>query len=174
MYPKKTAAGFTIIELMVGITIMAILLGLAVPAFQDSAVSSRLRASSTDLISSANLARSEAIKRRTPVNMCVAPNNGNTCAAGNWHQGWIVFVPPTASNPTPTVIRKYGPSAEGFRINPSSSITSVTFQPTGVGATAVQFTVCRATPSPGAQERVVTINAAGKVSSRRTTTGTCG
>lgn len=167
MQAKNTSAGFTIIELMVAITVMAILLGLAVPAFQDSTLASRLRASSTDLIASANLARSEAIKRRTPVSMCVSAD-GATCGGGGWHEGWIVTVP----GATPP-IRSFGAAADGYRINASSSITTVTFQPTGVGATLVTFTVCRALPSPGPQERVVRIDTTGKASSHRSETGTC-
>lgn len=163
----RASTGFTLIEVMVAIAILAILLTVAVPAFQDSSLNSQLRATSTEMIAAANLARTEAIKRRRPVRLCVSAN-GTSCGSGNWRQGWIVIAPSASGD---VVIQRRDALRESFRIN--ASIAAVTFQPTGVGATPATFTICRATPNPGPQERVVTIDAAGRAVSHRTTTGTC-
>jgi type IV fimbrial biogenesis protein FimT len=160
---RAVSAGVTLIEMMVAISILAILLAIAVPSFSESRLSSQLRSSSTELIASANLAKSEAIKRNAPANLCVS-TDGLTCGAGGWEQGWIVIA-------GGSVIRVQSAAPNGFRI--SGAAATVTFQPTGVGATPATLTICRATPSAGSQERVVTIDAAGRVTSRRTTVGTC-
>jgi type IV fimbrial biogenesis protein FimT len=165
----RADAGFTLIEMMVAIAIMAILLAIAVPSFREAGLSSELRSFSSDLLASANLARSEAIKRNAPVTLCVSAG-GTSCGSGGWEQGWIVIVP---SMVPATVVQRRDAATAGFRISASSSITNIVFQPTGVGATPTTLTVCRATPTAGHQERVVTIDAAGRASARKTTTGTC-
>lgn len=90
--------GFTLIELMITIALLAILLFVAVPNFSGFVASSRLAASKELLISSISLARSEAIKRGDRVAVC-RTTDGATCAgtsqaAGNedWSEGWLVFL----------------------------------------------------------------------------------
>lgn len=61
--------GLTLIELMVGLAIAAILVVAAAPAFTDYIVNSRLRESGTLLYTQTLLAQSEAIKRNTPVRL---------------------------------------------------------------------------------------------------------
>jgi type IV fimbrial biogenesis protein FimT len=63
----KPARGFTIIELMVGIALLAILLVLAVPSFSQMAHNMRLRAHAESISNGLQLARSEALRRNQPV-----------------------------------------------------------------------------------------------------------
>lgn len=162
----RPAAGFSLIELMVTITVMAILLMIAVPSFLDATLGSKLGAFANNFAASARLARSEAIKRNAVVTLCVS-SNGTSCATGGWDQGWIV----RATNGT--VIYRQQALPMGFRGIEMLSAASVAFQPSGVNATSVALTICRATPSVGSQERVVTINATGRPIVTKTTTGTC-
>lgn len=89
-------SGFTLIELMVTISVLAILLSIAVPSFQSFVLNSRLTATTNDLASALAVARSEAVKRATRVTVCKSANSGAaspTCSTGaNWQDGWIVFV----------------------------------------------------------------------------------
>lgn len=85
----------TLIELMVGITIMGILLAIGVPSFQSSIASSRLTGLNNDLVSTLALARSEAIRRGTRVTVCKSTNGTACVTTGDWAQGWIVFIDPT-------------------------------------------------------------------------------
>lgn len=84
--------GFTLIELMVTISIGAILLMVAVPSYQTFVSSSRMTAQSNDFLSALQLARSEAVKRGTLVSLCKSSNGTACTVAGTWAQGWIVFV----------------------------------------------------------------------------------
>jgi type IV fimbrial biogenesis protein FimT len=85
MYMKQSLRGFTLIEMMVTIAVMAILLSLAVPSFRESALTSQLRSASTDLLSAANLARSESVKRRAIVTLCVSNADQTACGAGGFY-----------------------------------------------------------------------------------------
>ena len=84
---KTSCQGVTLIELMVTLTIAAIIMGFAVPSFNETIRSSRLTAYANDWVSTLNFARSEAIKRSVPVS--VRRKGANSQA---WEEGWDVFV----------------------------------------------------------------------------------
>lgn len=88
------AGGFTAIELMIALGIMAVLAGLATPSFTLMIESWRVREATESLRSSLLMARSEAIKRGGQVAIQKLPNNTNGCttATGNrdWDCGWII------------------------------------------------------------------------------------
>lgn len=164
---KRTSSnrGFTLIEMMVAIAVATILSMIAVPSFRNASLSSQLRSSANDFVASANLARSEAIKRGTAVTMCVSAD-GSSCTAGGWEQGWIVLS-------GTTVLQHESAAPSGFKMSATGSVASLSFQPIGVGATAATLIVCRATPTVGSQERVVTLDATGRAWLRITTNGVC-
>jgi type IV fimbrial biogenesis protein FimT len=78
-------AGFTLVELMIVIAILAVLLGVAAPAFRSFIVEQRLRATSADLRIAMMTARSEAVKRNRDV--AVTP------LSGDWSNGWEILNP---------------------------------------------------------------------------------
>ncbi len=75
--------GFTLIELIVSIAILAILLSLAAPAFTSFIASQRLKTAASNLQSFLLTARSEALKRNA--NVTLAP-----IQAGQWNTGWTI------------------------------------------------------------------------------------
>jgi type IV fimbrial biogenesis protein FimT len=154
--------GFTLIEMMVVFTVLAVLLGIAAPSFDNIALSSRLTSVANDFVASANLARSEAFKRNVIVKLC-ASTNGADCASGGWQQGWIVLA-------GTTLIQSHPASPAGYQI--AGNVSTIDFQPTGVGATQATITICRASPL-GSQERIVTISSTGRPSVTKTTLGAC-
>jgi len=83
------AKGFTLIELMVVISIIAILASLAVPSFADMIRRQKSSGEANVLFSLVYLARSEAIKRNSIVTICKSLD-ANQCG-GTWSDGWIVF-----------------------------------------------------------------------------------
>lgn len=89
--------GFTLLELMFTVTILALLLGLAVPSFVQSVRNNRLIAQTNEFVGALNYTRSEALKRANPVTIC-ASADGATCSnATSWSTGWIVFVDTNAN-----------------------------------------------------------------------------
>lgn len=85
--------GFTLIELIVTLTIAAILLTIAVPSMSRFIQANRLTSAANELIGDLALARSEALKRGTNTGVCKS-GGGATCAGSGtaWGSGWIVFV----------------------------------------------------------------------------------
>jgi type IV fimbrial biogenesis protein FimT len=162
---RSEQRGFTVTELLVTLAIMAVVLAIAVPSFRDSSVGGQLRSASNNFVASARFARSEAIKRNTSVTLCVS-SDGETCGTGGWQQGWIVVS-------GGTVLKAQSGAPVGYRITEAAGQTSLTFPPWGAGATPATLTACRKTPSPARQERVITIDASGRATVKRTTTGTC-
>jgi type IV fimbrial biogenesis protein FimT len=74
--------GFTLVELLVVVTMIAIGAALVVPSLNGALVQQRVRGTATDLMSTLLLARSEAIKRNARVS--VAPRTDS------WADGWDV------------------------------------------------------------------------------------
>jgi type IV fimbrial biogenesis protein FimT len=79
---RSAARGFTLVELLVTISIAAILLTLAVPSFGTLILNQQVRVSAGDLQTTLFYARSEAIKRAADVS--VVP------IGGDWKNGWSV------------------------------------------------------------------------------------
>lgn len=77
--------GFTLIELMVTLSIAAVLMMVAVPNFTAFQRNSELTSVANNIVGAMNTARTEAMKRNT--NALVAPTTGT-----NWADGWQVFV----------------------------------------------------------------------------------
>lgn len=87
----KPQRGFTLIELMIGLVILAVLLGLGAPSFNKLLANQRLRAITTDLRLALNTTRSEAVKRNRTV--VLSP------ATGGWNNGWTVADPDDPNDP---------------------------------------------------------------------------
>lgn len=84
--------GFNLFELSMALAISAILLSLAVPAMTEFRARQQLRAVRTELYSSLQLARIEAVTHAKHVVLCPS-TDGAYCANGTrWDTGWIVFL----------------------------------------------------------------------------------
>lgn len=86
--PLASSRGFTTIELMVVIAIVAILASIAVPSFSGIVERYRVRRASEDLIASLYLARSEAMRRGG--NVTLRKLSSPECPApSDWSCGWF-------------------------------------------------------------------------------------
>jgi type IV fimbrial biogenesis protein FimT len=89
----KKQEGFSLIELMVIVSVLAVALGLGIPAFNDMLSNNRMSTTVNDLVGSLHAARGEAITRRATVMLCPANAAGTGCQSGNnLKAGWLVFV----------------------------------------------------------------------------------
>lgn len=85
-------AGFTLLELFICLAVIALLLGMGVPAFRDLIRNQQLAAASSDFLSALHLARSEALKRGRRITLCKSPDGTHCAAEDGWDQGWMLFV----------------------------------------------------------------------------------
>lgn len=157
---RRSSAGFTLVELMVTLSISAILVTVAVPNMIDLIRDARLATQSDALVSSLNLARLEAIKQGRSFSVCpVATASGCTAGVQTWATGWVIYGNGAVSQ---TVGTKTGLSV-------TAVFDSVVFGSTlGSAVTARQFTLC----VTGRKEHVVNVSLSGHVSKRIGTT-TC-
>ena len=90
---KIRQSGFTLVELLIVVAIVAILLSLAAPTFREMLVKRSVQAAAETLASDMRFARSEALKRSTRTVICRS-TDGARCSAvvGSWSEGWIVYV----------------------------------------------------------------------------------
>jgi type IV fimbrial biogenesis protein FimT len=78
--------------MLLALAIAALLAVLALPVYADWIAESQMMNFARDLAGSMNVARSEAIKRGTRVNLCKSANRSTCAAGGDWAQGFVVYV----------------------------------------------------------------------------------
>ncbi|MEO7241277.1 MAG: GspH/FimT family pseudopilin [Variovorax sp.] len=179
--------GMTLVELMVTVSVMAIVVAIAVPSFATSINSTRLSSSATELSAALQLARAEAIKRNRDVVLCRS-NDLVSCATGGQWNGWLIFVDANGNGTLDASeeIVKAGAIDSPLVLRASVAISSqadqVRFPPSGMargasGAALLNAALAFCAPSaPAASNNVrdVHINFGGRTSVRsRDTAGDC-
>lgn len=147
--------GFTLVELLVAVSIAGVLLAIAAPAFTTMTANQRIRSAATEIYIALTKARNEALKLNTSITL-----QANT--AGQWQNGWYI------SNPDATVTTKlleHG-ALKGVTIGGSN----VTYRPSGrlQATTAPAFTI---TASGVDTQICVSIDLSGRPYQKTTTTG---
>jgi type IV fimbrial biogenesis protein FimT len=172
--------GFSLVELLVAMTILAILMAIAIPSYNSLVLSGTASRYASSMAESALLARGEAIRRNAAITMCVS-TDGTTCGSGSggWEQGWLVscktndLVTCDTAGASTLVIQYQGAAKSGWKITEASGLARIDFDPSGTGATAASMTVCRATPTVGEQQRTVRLGATGRPTVVKTSSATC-
>jgi type IV fimbrial biogenesis protein FimT len=84
--------GFTLVELMVAVSIAVVLLTVAIPGFQSLVLNARRTALANDFVLALTYAKSEAVKRGVRVTVCSRATDATCADSTNWDTGWLVFV----------------------------------------------------------------------------------
>lgn len=88
--------GFTLIELMVGLAVFAILLALAWPNFQSSIQNAQVRTAAESIVNGLQLTRAEAVRRNSEVQFQLSNTLGGAAVSGG--TDWSI-VPDNLSTP---------------------------------------------------------------------------
>ncbi len=172
-------AGFTLIEMLIVIVILALFASLGVPSFVDTIRENRLVSQANSLVATLHYARSEAIKRRLPVTVCRSVN-GTSCVSGgtpSWETGWIVFIDDNDNNLTDATDGdgQINSTEQLLRVEaalPTSTLRSadantnntVMFRNNGLLSNpGGDFNLCNAKTADASKGRNITINVTGKV-----------
>ncbi|GMR18486.1 MAG: hypothetical protein BMS9Abin33_0901 [Gammaproteobacteria bacterium] len=107
-------SGFSMIELLVTLVIVAIISALAYPSFRSTLQNSQLVSQTNQLIGDLNFARSEAIKRGLPVALCPAASTSACAASTSWSTGRLIWVDTDSNDAldnTDTILRRREPTS---------------------------------------------------------------
>ncbi|NUO75408.1 MAG: prepilin-type N-terminal cleavage/methylation domain-containing protein [Lysobacter sp.] len=117
--------GFTLVELLIAIAIIAILLAWAWPSFQESLRSNRVATSANELVATMTLARSEAMRSPQGGRVCTS-EDGLRCGGG-WSSGWIVWSDRNSDGaPSGDEVMRYVPAPQQVDLSASASAGSAT------------------------------------------------
>ena len=150
--------GFTLIELMVTIAVVALLAAVAAPAMVTLMNSNRLSSTAGELTAALQLARAEAVRRSAPVTLCGSAD-GLACTNGaNW-ANWII----AGQNNQDAAIEvvRSGTLPNGLQI--SGPAAGIRFNSAGLIAAQQNLTVCIPTDEPADNQRVITVLVSGAV-----------
>ena len=87
----QNTRGYTLYELLLTLTVVAVLVGLGLPSFSSMAARNRLHVEINALFHAIHLARKESIMRRRVVSICPSVD-GLTCEPSrDWSTSWLMF-----------------------------------------------------------------------------------
>lgn len=160
---RRAATGFTLIELMITVAVAAVLMMVALPAYQGMVQKNTLTSTVNDLVADLNYARSEAITRGSRTYVCKSADLA-TCG-GDWGQGWIVYAPaPGATQPLDdNLLRVHGPiSIPGVAITHNTT-DGLYFGGSGFAANSASSFTFTAGNTNNEQTTVVCISFSGRI-----------
>ena len=135
---RRTASlGFTLVELMITIAILAIIVSIAAPNISTQLANQRVKSTAATLENALSEAKAESVIRRQDITVT---HTNNTTAGGSISVGSI---------------RTYNYDAKS-KISESSSATSVTFRPSKTVSASMTYTICDTNSS--ASPRQVKVN----------------
>jgi type IV fimbrial biogenesis protein FimT len=184
---KYWPKGFTLIELMVTIAVLAILIAIGYPSFSDAMRNNRIITQTNELVTALNIARAEAAKRGISVSVCSTNAAQSACGgAADWSNGWMAFTDASGTAGTcdsctndttadataaDIVVQIWAAPSGGVHLDTTTTPPAfVTFRPdgsvTGV-PTPVIFTMLQPTCT-GQHARKITIQPSGSMHSEAT------
>lgn len=156
---RKQTRGFTIVELMVTLAVAAVLMGMAVPAFNDFVSQRRMASRSNDFLLAITYARSEAIRRNTVVSVQAVDD---TDPGNEWGPGYCV-VPGDPGNCGGTPLRSFAAIDDATLngVGGMDGLETLSFNTRGMlvggAAGAVQLCSLDSTVDPGRQVAITAV-----------------
>lgn len=156
-------SGFTLVELMIALTVLGIMIAAALPSLTDLVRDQRIKTATSDVFASLIYARSEAIKRNDRVVLCAANSTIDGCAnSSNWAAGWIVFLDSDGNGfpgAVSDILRKNPPLSN---VTVSGTATNATYMRDGrLNAAVANFTVS-SPDSPTLTKRCIRMDPSGR------------
>jgi type IV fimbrial biogenesis protein FimT len=180
-------SGFTTFELLIVLTIVAILAAIAIPSFKYFTAANRISSEINALLADMRYTRTEAVKEGLPVTLCASADK-LTCShsSASWQSGWIIFSDPNNNQTVPTGVAPlrvqpslsvgFNNSTDVFVVD--NSVYAVTFNRQGFGAsipvtTNIVTMALRSSPEKTNWTRCLAITPVGLLTIQQNLTGNC-
>lgn len=167
MRNRSSCYGMTLIELLLVVSVVAILLANALPSFRETIMDSRRTAAINELVGTIQFARGEAAKRNREVVLCPS-GGGRQCTADPWNLGWLVFANLDKDSPArldagePLLYVK--PARDGLEI--TANRLAFRFRPLGVRSVNGTITFCDSRGAQYARAVIISYTGRPRVSAR--------
>lgn len=167
--PWGFKSGFTLIDLLIVLSLLALLSTLAMPDFSRLLERQRLTGATNALLAHLHFARNQAIALGQPVSACPSRDGRQCEAGGRWEHGWIIHVDrrgqagPLAEEDLLRVVTGH----PGF-IMQSGQRQRVRFTPAGMAyGSNLTIRICRSPARAGRRDgRRVIVSNPGRIHSR--------
>lgn len=163
-------AGVTLQELVLGLGIVSLTLGLGVPLLADLILDARRLSRVNGLVRAIQLARVEAFKTGHHAVVCPSPDGADCGGAEDWQHGWLVFLnrdrdrPPRVDADEPLIWHQALAPGRG---SVSANRRAFSFRPVGVRSTNGTVVFCDRRGSPAARAVIVSYTGRPRTSGRR-------
>ncbi len=143
--------GFTLVELMVSVAVLAILMAAGMPAFSQWSQNSQIRTTAGAIHDGLTLARAEAVRRNAAIRFQLTTSIGNDCAPSSSGTSWVVSyddvngkcgnamlkeefsVNDTTNNPAPRIIQRRSGEEGSARVSVTANLGDSLFTFNGLG-----------------------------------------
>lgn len=141
--------GFTLLELITTVAVVAVLASIAVPGLQSVSLNSKQASTVNKLVSSIHLARSVAVTQNAPASICPS-ETGTKCSGSDWSLGFIVFEDTDGDGMLDSgeSVISHGGGNAALTVSTVNIDKSLTYRPNGrptltpSGTISGQFTFC--------------------------------
>lgn len=136
-HPRKSRRGFTLMELCVGLALVALLVGMAVPSFRQGLRNAAVRTAAHELMTGLQQVRATAILESRPGVLCLSDAAGN-CRESEGATAWSAFL--EVGGTSRPIVSRALPAGLTLR----ATRPRVRFSPRALASSTSTLTICDA------------------------------